>query len=406
MCRLLFIIIFVCAGAIKASAQTGIFELLNREQYLAKVKLIDEFFARFNGEELRNDLGPEYSDRESGVLLLFDIAKYKSKNDSGFVAAKAFAHSAVNSGVKLNFEDKNWFAKIKCHGKLAQKKVTFNVILCVEERDSAMYRWAISDVEGDMFSNSRDKAHEELFIMPNDNEQFFMSIRNITTESYKFIDDYVKSGYKVDALSTFLTLVRSNQLKIDAVTDVEFIFLQVPNYSFTVKYFERQNNNAGWLIDSIRLCDDSEKADILKRLHSVYNTEDTTTSKEIVRRFGNYLSSWCMNGDIDCRSNIEKMCGRACRIDDKIMDYFAHINGLSGNTIDYYLNSFAGLLNDSITFELSDINSVVNGSDLIDTVSCTIKISGQINLCVKDLFYINKKNNKIIKVTNYERQLN
>lgn len=264
MNRLLLITILVCAGAIKASAQTGVFELLNRDQYLAKVKMIDEFFARFNGEETREDLGPEFSDRESGVLLLFDIAKFKSKNDSGFIAAKSFAHNAVSSGVKLNFEDKNWFAKIKCYGKLGQKKVTFNMILCVEERDTAMYRWAISDVEGDIFKNSRDKAHTELFIMPNDNEQFFMSVRKTTTESYKFIDDYVRHSYHADALSTFLALVRCNQLKIDAVTDVEFIFLQVPDYMFTIKYFERESKNAGWLIDSCCKISKKDKEQIIK----------------------------------------------------------------------------------------------------------------------------------------------
>lgn len=255
----------VCAGEIKTSAQTGIFELLNREQYLAKVKLVDEFFARFNGEELRKDLGTEYADRESGVLLLFDLAKFKSKNDSGFVAAKAFAHQSVICDSRLNFEDSNWFAKIKCHGKLAQKAVTFNMILCVEERDSAIYRWAISDVEGDIFKNSRDRAHDELFIMPNDNEQFFMSVRKTTTEAYKFIDDYVKHSYHADALSTFLALVRSNQLKIDAVTDVEFIFLQVPNYIFNVKYFERESKNAGWLIDSCSVISNNEKEKLLKK---------------------------------------------------------------------------------------------------------------------------------------------
>lgn len=312
-----------CIGVINASAQIDMLDLLNREQYMARVKLIDEFIARFNGEETRKDLGPEYSDRESGVLLLFDIAKFKSKTDSGFVAARVFAHNAVISGTKLNFEDKNWFAKIKCHGKLGQKKVTFNMILCVEERDSGMYRWAISDVEGDIFSNSQDKKHKELFIMPNDNEQFFMSVRKTTTEAYKFIDDYVKKGYKVDALSTFLTLVRSNQLKIDAVTDVEFTFLQVPNYSFTVKYFERQNNNAGWLIDSICTCNESEKNDILKKLHVYENAADTITSKEIVERFGYYLSEWCKTRDVDYRRKVEDMCSASCRINDKIMECFA-----------------------------------------------------------------------------------
>lgn len=262
-CALTFLL--VCAGIINASAQTGMFDILNREQYKAKVKLVDEFFARFNGEELRNDLGADYSNRESGVLLLFDIAKFKSKNDSGFVAARTFAHDAVQSGAKLNFEDNSWFAKIKCHGKLGQTKVTFNMVLCVEERDSGMYRWAISDVEGEIFNNSRDKSHKELFIMPNDNEQFFMSVRKTTTESYRFIDDYVKHSYHADALSTFLALVRSNQLKIDAVTDVEFFFMQVPEYVFTIKYFERENKNAGWLIDSCCKMSKMEKEQIIKK---------------------------------------------------------------------------------------------------------------------------------------------
>ena len=400
----MFVVIFVCAGAIKASAQTGIFELLNREQYLAKVKLIDEFFARFNGEELRNDLGPEYSDRESGVLLLFDLAKFKSKNDSGFVAAKAFAHSVVNSDTKLSFEDKNWFAKIKCHGKLGQNKVTFNMILCVEERDTAMYRWAISDVEGDIFKNSRDKEHKELFIMPNDNEQFFMSVRRTTTETFKFIDDYVKKGYKVDALSTFLTLVRSNQLKIDAVTDVEFTFLQVPDYSFTVRYFERQNNNAGWLIDSICACDNSKKASILKNLHVNETTVDTITSKEIVRCFGDYLSEWCKTRDMDCRRKVAEMCERSCRINDKIMERFAQKSGIKSDLVETYLQGFQELLfNDSIIFKLDDINYVMIKNELFDVVTCTISVSGKMNLCVKDIFYIRKENKKIIKITNYEK---
>lgn len=266
MNRLLLTILIVCAGANFASAQTGVFSLLNRSQYLAKVKLVDEFFARFNGEEGCADVGAEYSDRASGILMLFDLSKYKSKEDSGFVAAENFSKIAAKSEIKLHFEDKNWFAKIKCHGKLAQKNIVFDMFLCVEERDSAMYRWAICDVDGDIFQTSRDKSHKEFFIMPNDNEQFFQSVRKTTTETYKFIDDYVKQGYKADALSTFLALVRNKQLKIEAVTDVEFIFLQIPDYIFTVKHFERESKNAGWLIDSCKKSSKDEKSKIMRRL--------------------------------------------------------------------------------------------------------------------------------------------
>ena len=262
----ILLLLITCTFAIKSSAQIDVFNLLDREQYLANVKLVDEFFCRFNGDELRNDLGDKYLDHESNILLLFDLAKYKSKNDSNFIAAKNFSHYIVSNNIKLNFEDSLWYAKIKCHGRFAQKNVTFDMKLCVQARDSMMYKWVICDIDGDLFKTSKDREHKELFIMPNENEQFFMSIRKLTTESYKFIDDYTKDSYKADRLSTCLALVRMHLLKIDAVTDVEFTFLQVPDYSFTIKYFNRETKNSGWLIDSFTRISQEEKINIIKTM--------------------------------------------------------------------------------------------------------------------------------------------
>lgn len=259
--------ILFCAGTLCVSAQISIVDALDRSQYLARVKMLEEFVARFNCEERRHDVPEAYSDSVSNIMLLFDLSKYKSKNDSGFIAAKRFANHVVSSKVILRYEDSDWFAKIKCHGKLGQKKVEFEMFLRVEERDSAVYRWVISNVEGDIFFNSRDNPHEELFIMPNDNEQFFQSVKKLTTETYKYIDDYVKKGYKADGLSAFLALVRYNQLKIEFITDVQFMFLQVPGYTFTVKYFERDNRNVGWLIDSCVQMSDQEKKLLLKPIY-------------------------------------------------------------------------------------------------------------------------------------------
>ena len=233
------------------SAQSPVFSDLNRSQYLARVKLVDEFIARFNGEEKRNDILSDSIDGVSNILLLFDLSKFKDKSDSCYIEARHFSEWVVENGIKLKFEDKNWYAKIKCHGKLDQKPIVFDMSLCVEEHDSSFYHWAIDNVEGDIFLTSRDKPHNSFFLLPNENEQFFQSVRKMTTETYRFIDDYVRKDYSADALSTFLALVRSNHLKIEAVSDVRFVFCQVPGYTFTVKYFERNNHNAGWLIDSI-----------------------------------------------------------------------------------------------------------------------------------------------------------
>lgn len=267
MVRKIFVTILFCAGALCTSAQTTVFNPLDRDQYLARVKMLDEFMARFNGEEKRGNMPAEYADRASNILLLFDLSRFKSKGDSCFVAAKDFASHAVESKSSLRNEDDNWFAKVRCHGRLGEKKVKFDMLLCFEKRDSAMYGWAISNVEGDIFRTSRDNPHKELLIMPNDNEHVFQSVIKATTETCQYIDDYARKGYRADALSTFLALVRHGQLKIEAVTDVRFVFLQVPGYVFTVKYFERESKNAGWLIDSCERISDQKKDSLLKTIH-------------------------------------------------------------------------------------------------------------------------------------------
>ena len=73
----------------------------------------------------------------------------------------------------------------------------------------------------------------------------------MVNESYRYIDDYALTGYMPDKLSVFLTLVRSGLLKVNYVSDVEFVFFQVPGYKFSVKLFERESKNAGWLISSV-----------------------------------------------------------------------------------------------------------------------------------------------------------
>lgn len=265
--RLLIPVVILFFMNTSATAQTGIIQQLNREQYMAKVKLLDEFFERFNGTETREDVSKEYADRKSGIMLLFDLAKFKSKTDTAFIAAGKFANVVVEENIMLDFADEGWYAKIKCHGKLAGKSISFPMFMKVECRDSTkMYKWVIANVQGDIFLTSRDKAHQELFIMPNDHEQFFGSVRKTTSEAYLFIDDYVRKGYKADALSVFLTLVRSGQLKIEAVSDVEFVFMQVPGYIFTVKHFERESKNAGWLISECYECTENEKKDLIDNI--------------------------------------------------------------------------------------------------------------------------------------------
>lgn len=432
-------VLMLLSMGVKSNAQTIVFDNQNMPMYHAKVKFVDEFISRFNGSEIRKDVERDFADRESNILLLFNLAQFKSQSDTLFLEAKNFAHAIAQDSIIINYEDSSWYAKVKCHGTLVNKKVDFYLYLFVEERGLYMYKWAIADAEGSIFNTSRTRAHKELFMLPNDHEQSFLSLARVTNETSRYIDDFVKTNYEADALSVFLTLVRSGQLKINYVTDVEFVFLQVPNYKFTIKHFERENMNAGWLINSFEKCNETEKNQILCSLHRIFNRKkevvekfdvvvaDSVVSKQcdvveadsintenvklsmsevVVRRLGNILHLWMETGDIDYQKKAIRECagkkGRGCTINDSIMSLFAINNDLPQDSI-YKLDDYLAGMKMLITKGNSTIDFVnikkIGEDDDYDVVSCNVILTGEMNVYSSNVFYIRKIDNKISRIT-------
>ena len=265
MKRTILTIICLLSCVLGTTADDAILNALNTRLYKARVKMVDEFVVRFNGEAFRHDLLPEHKTRRNGILMLFDQELIDTSSVAMQQVFMNFAEQAVADSVMLHFEDEDWFATVTCTGKYGKRQVSFSIILKVERRDSSkMFKWVISDVDGDIFKTSRDNPHRELFIMPNDHEQFFSSLIRATGEAHEFIDDYARSDFNTDALSSFMTLVRSGLLRIESVSGVKFTFLQVPGYTFSIKYFIRESMNDGWLISECQTCTDVEKEKLLK----------------------------------------------------------------------------------------------------------------------------------------------
>lgn len=264
---------FLCLAIVSlffvANAQKVITNDLNAELYDSRIKLVDEFFDRFNGKEGHPDISRKDKDyRKKNLMFVFNGRMFKSKEDAKFKELQNFINTVIEKNISINYSDTTWFAKAVCHGKLKGKEVDFTLYLNVEHRKEDMYKWVIAKAEGDVFKLKPSLKSEKIMLMPDDHETNFMSLHRITTEKDDLISCYMQKDYPLDETSVFLSDVYNGLLDIDYVKDLQFIFYQVPNYVFRIKFIERETNNTGWLITDFDKVSEDEKEDFLDYLYN------------------------------------------------------------------------------------------------------------------------------------------
>lgn len=252
-----------------ANAQKVITNDLNAGLYDSRIKLVDEFFDRFNGKEGHPDISRKDKDyRKKNLMFVFNGRMFKSKEDAKFKELQNFINTVIEKNISINYSDTTWFAKAVCHGKLKGKEVDFTLFLNVEHRKEDMYKWIIAKAEGDVFKLKPSLKSEKIMLMPDDHETNFMSLYRITTEKDDLISCYMQKDYPLDETSVFLSDVYNGLLDIDYVKDLQFIFYQVPNYVFRIRFIERETNNTGWLITDFDKVSEDEKEDFLDYLYN------------------------------------------------------------------------------------------------------------------------------------------
>ena len=264
---------FLCLALVSlffvANAKKVITNDLNAGLYDSRIKLVDEFFDRFNGKEGHPDISRKDKDyRKKNLMFVFNGRMFKSKEDAKFKELQNFINTVIEKNISINYSDTTWFAKAVCHGKLKGKEVDFTLFLNVEHRKEDMYKWVIAKAEGDVFKLKPSLKSEKIMLMPDDHETNFMSLHRITTEKDDLISCYMQKDYPLDETSVFLSDVYNGLLDIDYVKDLQFIFYQVPNYVFRIKFIERETNNTGWLITDFDKVSEDEKEDFLDYLYN------------------------------------------------------------------------------------------------------------------------------------------
>lgn len=265
---------FLCLALVSlffvANAQKVITNDLNSGLYDSRIKLVDEFFDRFNGKEGHPDISRKDKDyRKKNLMFVFNGRMFNSKEDAKFKELQNFINTVIEKNISINYSDTTWFAKAVCHGKLKGKEVDFTLYLNVEHRKEDMYKWVIAKAEGDVFKLKPSLKSEKIMLMPDDHETNFMSLHRITTEKDDLISCYMQKDYPLDETSVFLSDVYNGLLDIDYVKDLQFVFYQVPNYVFRIKFIERETNNTGWLITDFDKVSEDEKEDFLDYLYNI-----------------------------------------------------------------------------------------------------------------------------------------
>jgi len=215
----------------------------NEALFLKKrVKNLDEFIHRFNGDY--SYLGDSINklSRDNKLKLLID---YNTYGDSTLI--EQFIKSITSNDFVLNYKDENWYASVKYLVKYQRKTETIEIQMQISSDDQGQMKWIIANVHLPFLEKPHAENKTDLFINPVNNEVGFSRLtKYLKSKNAKRI---VNESFEYDHLSIFLFLLDTNQLEIDQLKEITYIFY-TSKYCFNVKNFNREDGNAGWLIAS------------------------------------------------------------------------------------------------------------------------------------------------------------
>lgn len=237
-----------------------------KDLFRLSIQLVDEFMERFNSRGALSDVDNGAND--ANILALFDCTMFESENSVLWESEEQFANAILEHNVKIDYSDTLWLAETICHGKFKGNDVDFKLVLNVEKRSEDCYKWVIAKAEGNIFLLKPSSSSSELLLMPDDHEINFMSLYRITHGKDDRILNYAQKQFKLDETSVFFSFVNAGLLDIEYVSDLQFVFYQVPGWRFTIKEFQRLEKNSGWLIKSFEKISDEDKYKVLNQLYN------------------------------------------------------------------------------------------------------------------------------------------
>jgi len=238
-----------------------------------RVKSLDEFMARFNGDENFSEISPDDPDaRAKNILALFEkdsLVAYQEQfgnNSELFLTITDFINDVVKNNNRLDLEkDSMIFAVADCKVKYAAKDKNISVVFKYEHIGNDIYGWKLAGVSGLVENGIIDSSSVRIF-RPVDNEMNFSAFVETINSQKNQIMQYRSFSANIDQLSYFMALAALNKISITQCTNVSYHILSIARYAFVVSKFNKIDKNNGWLISKFQKLDDEHKVDYLNKL--------------------------------------------------------------------------------------------------------------------------------------------
>lgn len=225
-----------------------------------RVKLLEEFMARFNGEETHEMVVGEDSLKDKlNLLYLMNSKMFAANKDSMLQISNEFTDSIHANKTKLFFDDDQWFAEVKVNCIYMNKETQITLFLSPEQIKPFQHRWVIVGAQGKVLALDPSRRNHGLDILPNNHEIGFMALPKIHLLGNDKILNYAAADYHTDQLTVFYTMVYTGVLKMNNTGEITYHFLEVPGFVFTVERYVRKGFNSGWLISKIKKIDEAAK---------------------------------------------------------------------------------------------------------------------------------------------------
>jgi hypothetical protein len=268
-----FLLLVFSAAMVKSQTLNSSGELSGAKYLYTMNKQVNQFVHRFNMEEGPMGKPLEKTDkryhnntlRKKVLPLLFDMHNPRTSGK----LKKYFIEDVTDPQhpVYLNFHDKNWYAEVSATFK-DNKGNDINLILFLTlEKEGLGSKWIISNVYDTdlhaMFPRETEAGHMKYFLHPQSHEIDFMNL-NKALDDPDHIEYYAATNYHPDYLTLFFYLMKTGKLHFEQINSVKFHFLQIKHWYFELKFFNRNEENSGWLISDLKYLSEKEKARIIR----------------------------------------------------------------------------------------------------------------------------------------------